>query len=131
MRLRAVIVILAISLLTGCESRVVEDPSLTEFVSEFNKKCPRKVDEETQLDGIEIAKPNTIIYKFTLVNLVAENADTAAFRKAVWPGLLSMIKLSPEMKALRDEGTIFHYRYTDKNHHPISFIKIYPSDYQP
>lgn len=105
--------------------------SLAEIASEFNENCPRMVDQETRIDGIEILQPNTIVYKYTLINLPIANVDTTVFRNAMRPGLISMIKLSPEMKELRDAGIVFHYLYNDKGNHHIYTFKIGPDDYKP
>ena len=88
------------------------------------------IDSETRLDGIRVLKPNTIVYKYTLVNLLAENLDTAKFYTAMWPGLLSTIKISPDMKSLRETNTEFQYDYKDKNNKGVYLFKILPKDYK-
>ena len=55
--------------------------------------------------------------------------DTATFRKALFPGLLSNIKISAEMKKLREHNTEVDYLYLDKNEKQVLTIKIYPKDY--
>ena len=102
---------------------------IKQIAAQINKKCPQMIDSETRLDGIHVLKPNTIVYKYTLVNLLAENLDTAKFYTAMWPGLLSTIKISPDMKSLRETNTEFNYEYKDKNNKPVYLFKILPKDY--
>ena len=61
------------------------------------------IDSETKFEGIEFIETNKIIYKFTLINLSVQNVDTTQFKLALWPGILSTIKISSEMKKLREE----------------------------
>ena len=89
------------------------------------------VDSETRIDGIGIRGKNTVVYKYTLVNVLARNVDTLAFRQAAWLGILSLIKVSPDLKELRDQQTRFEYCYNDKLNTPIYTFKIYPKDYNP
>ena len=103
---------------------------IKQIATQVNKKCPQMIDSETRLDGISFLEPSTIVYKYTLVNLLAENLDTAKFYTAMWPGLLSTIKISPEMKSLREANTEFHYDYKDKNNKGVYLFKILPKDYK-
>jgi len=120
-----------IFLLTACDINSDNEVNLTEIATEFNKKCPQMIDSETRIDGIDIKEPNTIVYKYTLINLPAKNVDTIEFKKALFPGIISIIKLSPEMKPLRKNATNFEYQYSDKSNKTIYTFKIFPKDYNP
>lgn len=82
------------------------------------------IDSETRLDGIEVKAPNTLVYKYTLINLLAQSVDTVQFYRLLWPGIISTIKLSGEMKKLRDANTTIEYLYQDKNNAPIYTFRI-------
>lgn len=112
-----------------CATESIGGATLEEIAREFNKKCPQMIDSETKIDGIEIKEPNTIIYNYTLVNIIKQRVDTVEFNKQLRPGLISVIKLSPEMKKLRDINTNFEYAYYDKSHAFIYLFKISPLDY--
>ena len=88
------------------------------------------VDSETRIEKIEVTGENVLKYNYTLVNVLAQNVDTAQFRVAMWPGLLSMIKLDPDLKKLRESKTIMVYSYSDKNGKQISSFTITPAHYQ-
>lgn len=119
-------------LLARCQSSAARETSLQEIADGINKKCPQMVDSETRLDGIEIKDQNSkVVYKYTLVNLLAEQVDTFEFRRALWPGLLGHIKTSPAMKPLRDQKTNFEYYYQDKQGHFIYSLPVAPADYIP
>lgn len=87
------------------------------------------LDSETRIDKVELKEPNTIVYKYTLVNLLAENMDTLKFYNAMWPGLLSYIRVSDEMKSLRNSGGSIEYCYSDKKNKEVYRFKITPKDY--
>lgn len=118
--------------LGGCSpAGVAEEFSLHDIARDFNKNCPRTIDADTRIDGIDIAGPNTLVYRYTLLRLSLANADTAALRRALRPGIVSMIRLSKEMEGLRQKHAVFHYRYNDRNNQHLCTIKVYPADYQP
>jgi hypothetical protein len=105
----------------------IED--LSKVAREVNDKCPKMLDSETRLDGIEVKEPNTLIYKYTLINLLAQNVDTVQFYRALWPGIISNIKVSPEMKRLKQNNTNIEYYYQDKTNKAIYTFRIGPLDY--
>lgn len=117
--------------LASCGSPAAEEKSLQQIAAEVNAKCPQMIDSETKFDGIEIKGNNTVVYKYTLVNLLLQNVDTAEFRRALWPGILSIIKVNADMKPLRDRHTYFEYYYQDKQNRFIYSFKISPADYIP
>jgi hypothetical protein len=100
------------------------------IASEFNRDGARMIDSETRIDAIEIKGGNTIVYKYTLVNLQVKHVDTTEFKQALKPGIISLIKLSPPMKKLRDRETHFEYYYQDKDNKLIYNFKIAPPDYK-
>lgn len=111
----------------GDDQMFVDD--LRHIAEDVNKKCPRMVDSETRLDGLQIKEPNTLVYRYTLVNAVLTPADTHQFYLSMWPGLLSFIKVSKELEKLREHGTEIHYEYKDKSDKVFYTIKIKPEDY--
>jgi len=114
----------------ACDHPSVSAGELEQIAADFNKDGPRMVDSETRIDRIEIKAPNTVVYKYTLVNLEAKNVDTTQFKLALRPGLISVIKISPELKKLRDQHTSFEYYYQDKNSRFIYNFKISETDYK-
>jgi hypothetical protein len=103
---------------------------LLQVAREINEKCPKMLDSETRLDGIEVRDPNTLVYKYTLVNFLAQNIDTAQFYHAMWPGIISTVRVSPEMKKLRENDTDIEYFYQDKAGKTIYTFRISPGDYK-
>lgn len=105
-------------------SKAVED------VTKFNKKCPMMIDSETRIDAIEIKKPNTIIYKYTLVNLNVANVDTILFKETLRPGIINTLKINPDLKGLRDLKANFEYYYKDRKNKYIYSFTVTPNDYK-
>lgn len=69
------------------------------------------------------------MYRYTLVNLLASNVDTVQFYRALWPGIITNIRTSIEMKKLRETNTLIEYYYQDKTNTPIYTFHISPADY--
>ncbi|MDI1353634.1 MAG: hypothetical protein PSX36_01860 [bacterium] len=88
------------------------------------------VDSETQLDGIELKNAHTILYNYTLIHTTVAAIDTHQFYLSMWPGILSTIRVSPEMQELRDNKMSVWYHYRDGYQKDIYTFKISPSDYQ-
>jgi hypothetical protein len=118
-------------LMAGCGQPEPVGPPLEEVVAEIQRKCPQMIDSETRLEAVGIKNNTDIIYQYTLVNLLVENVDTVEFRRALWPGILALIKTTPALKPLREQGIRFEYYYQDKNHNFIYTFKITPTDYNP
>ena len=123
------LLIAVLTLFSGCELFQPE-PDLDDIVNDMNRKCPMMIDSETRLDKISVDDPSFLSYHYSLVNIEASRVDTHQFRLAMWPGLLSTIRLSPEMQKLREEEVTIRYYYNDKNQEPISVFVFAPADYK-
>ncbi|PBQ31776.1 hypothetical protein CNR22_08335 [Sphingobacteriaceae bacterium] len=122
--------LILVCVLVSCEDPTVKNrKELSEVATVINEKCPQMLDSETRLDGIEVKEPNTLVYKYTLMTIVAKNVDTVQFYRALWPGIISNIKASIEMKKLREANTLIEYYYQDKSNTPIYTFHISPADY--
>lgn len=104
--------------------------NLPKVVETINEKCPKMIDSETRIDAVELRGEDTLVYHFTLVNFSKENIDTAQFYKAMWPGIISNIRISPEMKGLREANAKFMYVYKDKEEKSIYSFRILPQNYR-
>jgi len=121
--------LLLILLFSQCNNSGNINNELAQIAKDISQKCPQMIDSETRLDGIDFKLPDTLMYNYTLINLLSQNMDTAEFRRALMPGLLSTIRVSSEMKKLRDNNIVICYNYKDKNSQPIYFLKITPNNY--
>jgi hypothetical protein len=95
----------------------------------LNKKCPCRIDEETQMDSVSKEGPRTLHYYYTLVHYEAATLDTASFRREEKKDLVQQFKTSPELKVFRDNKAIVIYHYSDKQHVPLCTIAITPDLY--
>jgi hypothetical protein len=127
---RFVLVFFCAQFFVSCADEVVYEDELKEIAFKLNQKCPQMIDSETRIDGLEVKEPVTLVYKYTLMNLDVKNVDTAQFRRALWPGLLSNTKISGDMKKLRDNNTTLLYAYADKYGKAILTVTITPKDYK-
>ena len=115
--------------LTACEGPEQDVAEMEDDIEKINNRCPVLIDSETQLDGIQLLDNNIIKYNYTLINVFASNLDTHQFNLAMWPGILSTIRVSPEMQKFRDNRMSIQYFYRDRNHAPVYTFKVSPSDY--
>ena len=112
-----------------CDSPEHIDNKALKVVTQFNSKCPMMIDQETRMDGIEIKNGNTIVYKYTLINLFAAKVDTAKFNLALRPGIISTIKTNAELDELKRIKSSFEYYYKDRENKFIYSFLITPEDY--
>ena len=130
-KLKTAIAILLATVLFSCSDDELDYlTELHQIAQKVNSKCPQLLDSETRLDGIQIIEPNTIVYKHTLVHAQVQDVDTHFFKKELWPGLLSDIKVSRDRQKLREHKSSVFFYYADKNNLPICTIKIEAKDYQ-
>lgn len=115
----------------SCTDTLVEhQKDLARIAEEINEKCPQMLDSETRIEGIEVKDPNTLIYHYTLIHIEKKNVDTNQFYRMLWPGIISNIKTSIEMKKLRENNTLIEYSYVDKSNQPIYTFHIGPKEYE-
>ena len=111
-----------------CNTSEKIDINAIKVVNKFNEKCPMMIDSETRMDGIDI-KGNSVVYKFTLINLLLENVDTSAFSKNLRPGIINSIKGNKDLDELKRINSVFEYYYKDRENKFIYSFKITPEDY--
>jgi hypothetical protein len=126
---RILFVCVAVLVLFSCNNGTVHE-NIEAEVTAINSKCPKMIDSETRIDGVELLKSNTIVYKYTLINLSAANLDTAGFRSAMWPGILSTIRINPGLKDLRENETTFRYLYLDRDGKKAYEFTVTPRQYK-
>lgn len=124
-------IFLVLGLLSSCENNTNQESFIEEEVAVINKNCPKMLDEETRLERVVFTKPSLIIYNYSLVNVSKQNVDTAQFRTALWPGILSTIRVDKDLSDLRERQMNFEYRYYDQSKELIYTFKISPANYQP
>lgn len=116
-------------ILCQCNTPETIDDKALKVVTQFNSKCPMMIDAETRMDGIEIKNGNTIKYKYTLINLLANNVDTAKFNFALRQGIINTIKTNKELDELKRINSSFEYYYSDRENKFIYSFVIAPNDY--
>jgi hypothetical protein len=128
MRTDFIFPLIALLFFSDCSTR--RTPDLQEVVESVNAKCPQMLDAETRIDGVSLHGTDTLRYNYTLVNLNVERLDTSKFRVAMWPGILAHIRVSSDLKALKDDGTVFQYQYKDKAGRHVYLFTIAPALYR-
>lgn len=116
-------------MLVSCEPHETIDNKALKVVTQFNEKCPMMIDAETRMDGIEVKNGNTIVYRYTLINLFASKVDTSMFNKALRPGIINTIKTNAELAELKRIKSSFEYYYKDREGKFIYSFVIRPEDY--
>lgn len=116
-------------LFVNCSNSDSIDKKALKVVSQFNDKCPMMIDSETRMDGIEIKDGNIIKYKYTLINLLSKNVDTAAFNLNLRKEIVKTIKTNTELNELKRINSNFEYYYKDRENNFIYSFMITPNDY--
>lgn len=104
------------------------DEELDRLVGEFNAACPMMVDNETRLDSVA-TRHDGFHYYYTLVNLMAGQIDTAAFRKFMQPGLTEGAKTNADLEYFRAHKVPLAYHYHDKAGAAVQTIFLEPGDF--
>jgi hypothetical protein len=106
------------------------DHQLMQIASELNKTCPIYVDRETRLDNTEARQGMTLVYNYTLVNMMLEDINIPDISTRLRPQIVNHFKTSNEMKRCRDMKVTFIYKYKDKTGRFAFEIKVTPEDYR-
>lgn len=109
-----------------------EDPRSIEHLSreaaQLNRSLPVLIDKETELTVTEAA-PAMFIYKYRLVNVLADKVDHAKFSAAAKPQLVQNSCNRPETRNdFLSKGVTMRFSYFDKDKQHIGTIDITPAD---
>ena len=110
---------IATFLFSSCQESL-EDKCAKEAADFTRKKCPSKIDENTEIDSMTFDKStHTLAYWYTLVG----KADNPELFKRVnlRKSLVEQIKNSTSMQAYKDAGYSFRYIYRSKKENKIYF----------
>ena len=88
------------------------------------------VDQETRLDNAIALPENSLQYNYTLVNIESTEVNPDTVKKYIEPGIINLVKSSPDMKIYRDNKTTIIYNYRDKNGAFILKLAVTPEMYQ-
>jgi len=88
------------------------------------------VDQETRLDNAIALPENSLQYNYTLVNIESTEVNPDTVKKYIEPGIINLVKSSPDMKIYRDNKTTIIYNYRDKNGVFILKLVVTPEMYQ-
>ena len=106
------------------------DKVMMAAASEINKTCPIMVDQETRLDNAIALPENSLQYNYTLVNTESAQVNPDELKTYIEPGIVNLVKSSPDMKIYRDNKTTIIYNYRDKNGVFILKLVVTPEMYQ-
>ena len=120
---------IAAFLFSSCQESL-EDKCAKEAADFTSKKCPSKIDENTEIDSMTFDKStHTLAYWYTLI-VKADNPQlfkNVNLRKS----LVEQIKNSTSMQAYKDAGYSFRYVYSSKKENKIYFdATITKKDYK-
>jgi len=91
---------------------------------------PMMVDGDTRWDS-SIAGPGKVFsYKYTLLNLSANQIDGAQFAKNVHPTLTNLICNNPATQIFPDNDVLLNFNYYGKGNNLIARVKVTPTDCQ-
>ncbi len=105
------------------------DKQLEEAASTVTAMCPVTLDEFTRMDNAVAPGGRKFLYNYTIMAL-RDSVDIPAFTEAMQGHILENVRISPEMKEMRDHKTTFIYCYHDIEGAEVARIEITPAMYQ-
>ena len=105
------------------------DAILKETSIELNKTLPKMIDKETRLDRTFTAPDKTLVYKYTLVNILAKDYDSNVVKSKVKQSALQNYRTNPVMKPFRDLSVNLKYQYFDKKGAFFMDFNVSPKDF--
>ena len=114
-----IIAALAAIVFTSCQESL-EDKCAKEAADFTRKKCPSKIDENTEIDSMTFDKStHTLAYWYRLTG----KADNPEIFKRVnlRKSLVEQIKNSTSMQAYKDAGYSFRYIYRSQKENKVYF----------
>ncbi len=105
-------------------SGILVDKQLGVVSNEINKACPILVDSETRLDNTVVLPGKVLQYNYTLINVVASDIDTSAFKEALRPIILEQARSNPQMEFFRKHEVTLNYYYRDSTGSYITLISV-------
>ncbi|HMI07783.1 MAG TPA: hypothetical protein VK528_09580 [Flavobacterium sp.] len=102
---------------------------LQKVVTEMNKKCPLKVDADTQIDNTQFIAPKTIQYNYTILTIDKDSSavDPADMKKMLQSQSQQSLDNSAEMELFRKNEVTLKYNYKDKNGKDLLDFAIQPT----
>lgn len=119
--------------LTACKRQTLEERIQAEAALFTQKNCPKQVDKFTVMDSCVFSIPErTYYYNYTVKgNLDVDSIYTQDLYEAFREDLLSGIKGSITLKACKDAGVSFCYRYySDRSGKLLMMQKFTKKDYR-
>lgn len=105
-------------------SGFVIDKQLGVVSNEINRACPIMVDSETRLDNTVVLPGKVLQYNYTLINVVASDIDTTAFKAALTPIIREQAQSNPQMEFFRKHEVTLNYYYRDSSGRYITLIAV-------
>lgn len=124
---------LLLFILTGCKRQTFEERIHEEAERFTLKNCPKEVDKYTLLDSCIFSIPKrTYYYNYTIRgDLDVDSLYTRELYDAFHEQLLTDIKNSIQLKACKDAGITFCYRYySDRSGKLMMIQKFTKKDYK-
>lgn len=119
--------------LTACKRQTLEERIQAEAALFTQKNCPKQVDKFTVMDSCVFSIPErTYYYNYTVKgDLDVDSIYTQDLYEAFREDLLSGIKGSITLKACKDAGVSFCYRYySDRSGKLLMMQKFTKKDYR-
>lgn len=119
--------------LTACKRQTLEERIQAEAALFTQKNCPKQVDKFTVMDSCVFSIPErTYYYNYTVKgDLDVDSIYTQDLHEAFREDLLSGIKGSITLKACKDAGVSFCYRYySDRSGKLLMMQKFTKKDYR-
>ncbi len=98
-------------------------------VQQANENCPMMVDEDTKLEGVMYREGPELEYRYTMVNLLAEDYDGESIQSVVEKSIIENVKKDETLAFAKLNQVTFTYIFNDKKGDFLLKVKVTPDKY--
>lgn len=107
--------------------------AIDEIISNINKNCPMRVDNETQVFRVTRLLNKEILFDLSLTAWIQDSIYLNNIKKSkevLTNSLLINIRTNPSFEIFRQDNTTFYYQYHDKRGSLVLEVIIKPEQYK-
>lgn len=110
--------------------KVYVENQLIKSVQEANRNCPVMVDEDSRLEGVMYREGPELEYRYTLINLLAEEYDASLAQRIVEESIIDNIKKDESLAFAKSNQVTFTYIFNDKHGDFLLKVRVTPDKYK-
>lgn len=114
----------------GVVKTALVEQQLLVSVQQTNENCPIMLDNDTKLEGVMFHEGPELEYRYTMVNILAQDYDGETVQPVVEKSIIENIKKDETLAFAKANGVTFTYIFNDKNGDFLLKVKVTPDKYK-